>query len=96
MSIHINNQQDFINLCKSITKDDLVAFDLEFMNNKTFYPILCLIQINISDKQTYIIDPFFEGFDIKPFAKILKKIVKSRKFYIHLFKILWFYIMRQK
>mgnify|MGYP003705903239 CR=1 FL=1 len=78
MSTKINNQKDFTNLCKSITTDDLVAFDLEFMNNKTFYPILCLIQINISDKQTYIIDPFFDGFSIKPFAKILqnKKIKK--------------------
>ncbi len=68
----INNQKDFENLCKSITKDDIVAFDLEFMRNKTFYPILCLIQINISDKGTYIIDPFLDNFNIKPFAKILQ------------------------
>ncbi len=67
----IEKQEDLKLLCCSIKKGDIVAIDIEFMRNKTFYPILCLIQINIKGKN-FAIDPLSKDIDLKPFAKILK------------------------
>ena len=69
--ILIQKQQDLKALCKSIKRGDIIAIDLEFMRQTTFYPILCLIQINFNS-QYFIIDVLAEDLNLKPFAKILK------------------------
>lgn len=54
----------------SIAKRPFVAVDTEFMREKTFWPILCLIQAAAEGEEA-IIDPLAEGIDLKPFLKVL-------------------------
>lgn len=67
----IDHQQDLDRICQSIKKDEIIGLDIEFLRHNTFYPILCLIQINISG-QLYAIDPLNKKLNLKPFVKILK------------------------
>jgi ribonuclease D len=69
----IQKQADLKSACKAIKRAELVAIDLEFMRYKTFYPLLCLIQVNVNDEGCFAIDPLAQDIDLKPFAKILKK-----------------------
>jgi ribonuclease D len=47
-----------------------IAVDTEFMREKTFWPILCLIQAAAEGVEA-IIDPLAEGIDLQPFLKML-------------------------
>ena len=68
----IKTQENLKTFCKSIKRGDVIAVDLEFMRVRTFYPILCLIQINLND-ELFAIDALAKDMNLKPFAKILKK-----------------------
>ncbi|WDI31315.1 ribonuclease D [Hyphococcus flavus] len=54
-----------------------VAVDTEFMREKTYWPILCLIQAAAEGEEA-IIDPLAEGIDLTPFLEVLTddKVVK--------------------
>lgn len=67
----INNTDQLKKICKSIQKNDIIGLDIEFLRHNTFYPILCLIQINING-QLFAIDPLDKNLELKPFIKILK------------------------
>ena len=47
-----------------------VAVDTEFMREKTYWPILCLIQAAAPGLEA-VIDPMAEGIDLSPFADLL-------------------------
>ncbi|MEL7490083.1 MAG: ribonuclease D [Pseudomonadota bacterium] len=53
------------------------AVDTEFMREKTYWPILCLIQA-AADGVEAIIDPMAEGIDLSPFLEVMadKNVVK--------------------
>jgi ribonuclease D len=54
-----------------------VAIDTEFMCRSTYYPVLCLLQINVNGS-CYAIDVMEANIDLRPFFKILnnKSIIK--------------------
>lgn len=64
-------------LCKVFENKKFIAVDLEFVREKTYYPIPCLIQV-AADDETAIIDPMAPDLNMKEFFKLLqnKKIVK--------------------
>ncbi len=58
-------------LCSTLAKGDYVCIDTEFLREKTYYPILCLIQV-ANDHDEAIIDPMADGIDLAPLFKLLK------------------------
>ena len=50
---------------------DFVAVDTEFVREKTYWPILCLIQIDTRDKAVAI-DPMAKGIDLRPVYELMK------------------------
>ena len=63
--------------CKVWAEKNFVAVDLEFVREKTYYPIPCLIQV-AADDEAVIIDPMAPDLDMREFFKLLqnKKVVK--------------------
>ena len=63
--------------CKVWAEKDFVAVDLEFVREKTYYAIPCLIQVAAGDEAA-VIDPMAPDLDMKEFFKLLqnKKVVK--------------------
>ena len=62
-----NTFRKFINTCLD---ENIISIDTEFVRNKTFFPILCLIQIGTS-KGSFAIDPY-KVTNISLFKKVLK------------------------
>jgi len=62
---------------KSLRERPFAAVDTEFMREKTYWPILCLIQA-AGDGMEAIIDPMADGIDLSPFLEMLadKSVVK--------------------
>lgn len=53
---------------KALAERPFVAVDTEFMREKTYWPILCLIQAAAEGEEA-IIDPMAEGLDLSPFLR---------------------------
>lgn len=51
----IDNKQNFDNLCQNLINQKYIAIDTEFLREKTYYPILCLLQI-ATKENIYLID----------------------------------------
>ncbi|MEM9880953.1 MAG: ribonuclease D [Pseudomonadota bacterium] len=56
--------------CETLRRRSFFAVDTEFMREKTYWPILCLIQAAADDAEA-IIDPMADGIDLKPFLDLL-------------------------
>ncbi|MBR5599643.1 MAG: ribonuclease D [Alphaproteobacteria bacterium] len=63
--------------CKILKKQKTIAIDCEFIREKTYYPIPCLIQIGY-EGGSFLIDPLANDIDFSSFAKLMqdKKILK--------------------
>ncbi len=57
-------------LCQRLASADYVTVDTEFMREKTFWPILCLVQIAGPD-EAWAIDPMAPGIDLSPLAELM-------------------------
>ena len=73
----IYNTSELRNLCARLSNYDFLAVDLEFIREKTYYPLLCLIQVASKDEAA-IIDPLAPDMDLSPFFELMQndKIVK--------------------
>jgi ribonuclease D len=75
----IDTHADYLNILDIIKDAPIYFLDTEFIREKTYRPIVALIQIAINDKDAYLIDPTFVDFDAKLLFDILnnpnKKIV---------------------
>lgn len=62
---------------KLLRERPFVAVDTEFMREKTYWPILCLIQAAAEGAEA-VIDPMADGLDLSPFLELLadKSVVK--------------------
>ena len=73
----ITKQKDLERICQQIKQHKIAAIDSEFMRERTYFAILCLLQINV-DGKCYAIDCLSKSLDLAPIAKIFndKNIVK--------------------
>ena len=67
----ITDNQSLEDLCFNLSRHPFVTVDLEFIREKTYFPILCLIQI-ASEEQTAIIDPLAEDINLQSFFDLMK------------------------
>lgn len=58
-------------LCSRLAEHGFVAVDLEFIREKTYYPVLCLIQTASTDEAA-IIDPLAPDLDLQPFFELMQ------------------------
>jgi len=71
----ITGHDDLMALCEHIDRIGLAAFDFEFIPERTYFPILCLIQACV-ETTPYIVDPFKVD-DLQPlFERIASDKVK--------------------
>ena len=64
--------------CNQLKKQPFIAVDTEFMREKTYRAVLCLIQVAALDGTAACIDPLAPDLDLKPILDLMKnkKIVK--------------------
>lgn len=66
----ITNTIELKKFCQRIKSSDYITVDTEFMREKTYWPILCLVQIAGSDDADCI-DALAEGIDLKPLYDLM-------------------------
>ncbi|GAB6034405.1 ribonuclease D [Galenea microaerophila] len=54
---YIVDEKTLADICQQMAQCDWIAVDTEFLRTNTYYPELCLIQIQSCTDQTYLIDP---------------------------------------
>ena len=58
-------------LCVRLAQQEFIAVDLEFVREKTYYPVLCLIQVASTD-EVAIIDPLSHDLNLSPFWELMQ------------------------
>lgn len=73
----IDTTKELQNACKILKKQKIIAIDCEFIREKTYFPIPCLIQVGYEDG-AFLIDPLAKEMDFADFFALLqnKKILK--------------------
>ena len=66
----ITTTQELADFAAALRERPFVAVDTEFMREKTYWPILCLIQAAAEGLEA-IIDPLADGIDLTPFHEVL-------------------------
>jgi ribonuclease D len=66
----ITTTEDLAEFAGELSARPFIAVDTEFMREKTFWPILCLIQA-AADGVEATIDPLADGIDLTPFLDVL-------------------------
>lgn len=66
----ITTSPELKSFAAELAERPFVAVDTEFMREKTFWPVLCLIQASAEGVEA-IIDPLANGVDLDPFLKVL-------------------------
>lgn len=67
----IDNTRDLEQLCQRLAKHSFITVDLEFIREKTYFPLLCLIQV-ASEEETAIIDPLAAEIELQSFFALMK------------------------
>lgn len=73
----IDTTKELEQACKILKKQTIIAIDCEFIREKTYFPIPCLIQVGY-ENQALLIDSLAKDLDLTPLFAILKnkKILK--------------------
>ena len=56
--------------CQKLASAEYVTVDTEFMRDKTYWPVLCLVQLGGPD-EAYAVDPLADGMDLQPLFHLL-------------------------
>ena len=76
----IYRTEDLKALCSRLSQHDFIAVDLEFIREKTYYPILCLIQV-ASEDEAAIIDPLAPDLDLSVFFELMQNTDVTKVFH---------------
>ncbi len=68
----ITGQEQLNEFCSKLSSTEFITVDTEFLREKTYYPLLCLIQASGPDGQAAAIDPLAGDLDLEPFIDVLK------------------------
>jgi len=66
----ITNSSDVADFCQRASKTDFVTVDTEFVREKTYWPVLCLVQI-ATRQEAVAIDPLAKGIDLSPVFNLM-------------------------
>jgi len=66
----ITDTGELTDYCRAWHSSEFIAIDTEFMREKTFWPVLCLVQIAGEDAAAAI-DPLAEGLDLTPLFELM-------------------------
>ncbi len=66
----ITTQKELETFCAALTDKPFIVVDTEFMREKTYWPILCLIQAAANGVEG-MIDPLADGLDLAPFLELM-------------------------
>jgi ribonuclease D len=58
--------------CDRVSGADFITVDTEFIRDKTYWPVLCLIQIGGPD-EAHVIDTLADGIDLSPIFALMEK-----------------------
>jgi len=67
----ITNSADVADFCARAAKSEFVTVDTEFVQEKTYWPILCLIQI-ATREEAVAVDPLAKGIDLGPVYDLMR------------------------
>ncbi len=67
----ITNSTDVYDFCARAAKSEFVTVDTEFVREKTYWPVLCLIQI-ATRSEAVAIDPLATGINLQPVHDLMK------------------------
>ena len=67
----ITTTEKLTEVCNRFSQLPFVTLDTEFIREKTYWPVLCLIQIASTD-EAYCIDPLADGIDLTPLFDLLQ------------------------
>lgn len=66
--------------CERFRREEFVTVDTEFMREKTYWPILCVVQI-ASDHEVVVLDAEAPGLDLAPLAALLADTAVTKVFH---------------
>ena len=58
-------------LCKEVASSDYLAIDTEFLRDRTYYPVLCVVQVASSNKCSFAVDMLAKDVDFEPLFDLL-------------------------
>lgn len=67
----ITDQKALNEFCASLSNEEFITVDTEFLREKTYYPKLCLVQIGAADGRAGAIDPLAKDIDLAPVFDLL-------------------------
>lgn len=66
----ISDTESLAAFCQRLKSASFVTVDTEFMREKTYWPILCLVQVGGPD-EAHVIDPLAPGIDLTPLFELM-------------------------
>jgi ribonuclease D len=76
----IEKSEELVQFCEIISRQPYVAVDTEFMRQKTYRPILCLIQMAAPGVEG-VIDPLAPGLNLEPFYQLMANAAVTKVFH---------------
>lgn len=67
----ITDQAALDALCHELATQPWITIDTEFLRDKTYYPMLCLVQVASPTGPAYAIDPLAKDIDLSPLFKLM-------------------------
>ena len=67
----ITDPKELAAFCRRLAKADYVTVDTEFMRERTYWPVLCLIQLAGPDEAAAV-DPLADGMDLGPLFALMQ------------------------